>query len=435
MDAESIVENRERSDPRRKGFRSRATVGEVLTTIDACVNCLGAEEVPLAEAAGRILAVDVVAAAPVPPFDRAAMDGFALRGEETFGADPYSPATFQVVGRSRPGGPMDGRVGPGQAAEIATGAPLPEGADAVAPVESCMVQADRLGVFEPVSPGRHIGRRGEDIETAVRALAAGRRLRPQDLGVLSALGRAVVPVIRRPVVSIVITGDELLPAGTTARGAQIADMNSVMASALVERDGGRPVVIGPLADDPAGLERVLASAVEQSDLVLVSGGSSTGPEDYAPGVVAALGTLAIHGVGLRPASPTGLGFVKNVPIFLLPGNPVSCLCAYDLFAGRAVRRLGGRAPAWPYRAILRPLASKLVSALGRVDYTRVRLVGDRVEPMAIGGASILSSTTRADGFVLVPADLEGYPAGTEVTVWLYDLESSSSESIDTRALT
>jgi molybdopterin molybdotransferase len=330
---------------------------------------------------------------------------------------------------------MIGRVGSGEAAEIATGAPLPEGADAVAPVESCTVQVDRLRVFEPVSPGRHVGRKGEDIEASAHALAAGRRLRPQDLGILSALALSVVPVIRKPIVTIVVTGDELLPAGTPVTGAQIADMNSVMVVALVERDGGRPVVIGPLADDPADLGRVLAAAVEQSDLVLVSGGSSTGPEDHAPGVVAALGMLAIHGVGLRPASPTGLGFVKDVPVFLLPGNPVSCLCAYDLFAGRAVRRLGGRPPAWPYRAILRPLASKLVSVLGRVDYTRVRLEEGKVEPMATGGASILSNTTRADGFVLVPADLEGYPAGTEVTVWLYDLESPSSESIDTRALT
>ena len=229
-----------------------------------------------------------------------------------------------------------------------------------------------------------------------------------------------------------ITGDELLPAGTPAIGARIADMNSVMVAALTERDGGRPVVIGPLADEPADLERVLASAVEQSDLVVLSGGSSTGPEDHAAGVVAALGTLAIHSVELRPASPSGLGFVKDVPVFLLPGNPVSCLCAYDLFAGRAIRRLGGRPVAWPYRAVLRRLASKLVSALGRVDYTRVRLVGGRVEPIATGGASILTTTTRADGFVLVPADLEGYAAGTEVTVWLYDLEQPSSESIDTQ---
>jgi molybdopterin molybdotransferase len=155
-------------------------------------------------------------------------------------------------------------------------------------------------------------------------------------------------------------------------------------------------------------------------VVLVSGGSSTGPEDHAPGIVAQWGEIAAHGIALRPASPAGLGFLNGIPIALLPGNPVSCLCAYDFFGGRIVRRLGGRPPDWHYRSIERPLACKLVSALGRVDYARVRLSGDRVEPLAISGASILSSTTRADGFVVIPADREGYAEGSLVKVWLYD---------------
>ena len=171
---------------------------------------------------------------------------------------------------------------------------------------------------------------------------------------------------------------------------------------------------------PPVLEEELARAAASAELVLVSGGSSTGPEDHAPGLVARLGSLDVHGVALRPASPTGLGFIQGVPVVLLPGNPVSCLCAYDLFAGRIVRKLAGRPVSWPYRSIERPLARKLTSDLGRLDYVRVRLVGESVEPMATSGASILSSTTRADGFVLVPADLEGYPAGATVTVWLYD---------------
>jgi len=175
-----------------------------------------------------------------------------------------------------------------------------------------------------------------------------------------------------------------------------------------------------MADDRDSLEEALANAAGSADAVLISGRSSTGPEDHAPGLVARLGTLDVHGVALRPASPTGLGLVRGVPVVLLPGNPVSCLCAYDLFGGRIIRKLGGRAVDWSYRAIDRPLARKLASSLGPLDYVRVRVVGEKVEPMAIGGASILSSTTRADGFVLVPADLERYPAGATVKVWLYD---------------
>jgi molybdopterin molybdotransferase len=171
--------------------------------------------------------------------------------------------------------------------------------------------------------------------------------------------------------------------------------------------------------------------------VLVSGGTTTGPEDHAPRQVAELGELPVHGVALRPASPTGLGFIParqssearsqpvQVPVVLLPGNPVSCLCAYEFFAGPIIRRLAGRPSSWPHRAMVLPLARKLVSVVGRVDYARVQIVNGRVEPLAVSGASILSSTTRADGFVIVPADCEGYGQGTPVQVMLYDDAMSS----------
>ena len=410
----------EHRDPRWRGFRSRTPVADVLALIDRRIGPLEMEESALTAAAGRVLTEQIRASLPVPPFDRAAMDGYALRGKETFGADPYTPALFRVVGRSRPGKRFDGKVEPGQAVEIATGAPLPSGADAVVPVEATSRQGDVVRVVEPTPPARHVGRKGEDLSEGATVLPAGRMLRPQDLGLLSALGRSAIPVVRRPTVTIMITGDELLPPGTPACDDRIADMNSVMVAALVSRDGGLPRVVGPLPDNADALETALAEAANTSDLVLVSGGSSTGPEDHAPGIVAKLGTLDVHGVALRPASPTGLGFVADVPVVLLPGNPVSCLCAYDFFAGRVIRRLGGRPPDWPYHAVLLPLRHKLSSVLGRVDYARVRIADGHAEPMAISGASILSSTTRADGFVLVPADLEGYAAGAEVTVWLYD---------------
>jgi molybdopterin molybdotransferase len=404
-----------------RGFRTRAAVEEVLALIDRRVGPLGHEAIDLADSSGRVLASEVVAQQPVPPFDRAAMDGYALRGEETFGADPYSPARFRMVGSARPGRAYAGVVGPGEAVQITTGAPMPAGADAVAKAESARADGPTIWISEATPPGRHVGRLGEDITPGTVVLSAGRALRPQDLGLLSALGLGTIDVVRRPRVAILSTGDELLPPGTPARDFRIADMNAVMLAALVARDGGRPSTIGPLPDDRDRLRAEVAGAAASHDAVLVSGGSSTGPEDHAPGVLAELGELAVHGVALRPASPTGLGFLGDVPVVLLPGNPVSCLCAYDFFAGRVVRLLGGRGPDWPYRSVARPLAYKLASVVGRVDYARVRLVSDQVEPLAISGASILSSTTRADGFVVVPADLEGYPAGATVTVWLYDL--------------
>ncbi|HMB05401.1 MAG TPA: gephyrin-like molybdotransferase Glp, partial [Isosphaeraceae bacterium] len=384
-------------DPRMHGSRTRTSVDEAIVLIDRRVGPLPAETVDFRGAAGRVLAEAVRAAEPVPAFDRAAMDGYAIRGEETFGAGPYRPAAFRRAGDARPGRRCEVQVGPGEAVQITTGSALPTGADAVVKVESTRAEGDSILVFEATPPGRHVGRRGEDIAAGTIVLPAGRVLRPQDLGALSAVAARSIAVIRRPSVAVLVTGDELLEPGTPARGVQIADVNSVMLAALIARDGGSARVVGPLPDDRARLRDEFARAAAGSDLVLISGGTSAGPEDYAPGLVAELGELAVHGVALRPASPAGIGFLGAVPVVLLPGNPVSCLCAYDFFAGPIVRRLGGRPRAWPYRALVLPLAKELVSVVGRVDYARVRIEQGQVEPLAISGASILSSTTRADG--------------------------------------
>ncbi len=408
------------TDPRQKGFRSRSSVAIVQRWIDDHIRPLDAEAIQLLEAAGRVLAEDVVAGFDIPGFDRAAMDGYAIRGEDSFGADGYSPLTLRVVGRSRPGSPCRATVGPGEAVEIATGAPIPSGADAVARVEGTRKAGDLVHLQEATAPGRHIGRRGEDVRAGSVALTRGRVLRPQDLGLLSAMGTFEVRVTRRPTVGILVTGDELLPPGVRPEGFKIPDANSPMLAALVTRDGGDPIDFEPHEDDKESIRDTIEDMADSFDLVLVAGGSSTGPEDHAPSVVAEIGRLHFHGIAIRPSSPAGLGVVGSTPVFLLPGNPVSCLCAYDFFASRAVRLLNGRRPGWTYRPVQARLATKLVSAVGRVDYARVRLSGGLVEPIAISGASILSSTTEADGFVVVPEDLEGYAEGEGVTAWLYD---------------
>ena len=392
--------------------------------IDSRTKPLGGESLPLSQAAGRVLAVSVHVADSFPPFARAAMDGFAIRGAETLGACRSTPARFRVLGESRPGVGFDGRIGPGDAVLIMTGAPMPDGGDCVVKVESATLVADIVEVNEPTPPGRHVGRIGEDLPEGLVIFRAGRRLRPQDLGVLSAMGRAEINVVKRPRVTIIVTGAELLPPGTPPSGFRIPDMNSVMLAPLIERDGGIATILGPFPDQRAILRSTLREASKSSDIVLVSGGSSTGPEDHAPSLVGELGTLDVHGVALRPAGPTGLGWIGGTPVVLLPGNPVSCLCAYDFFGGRIVRQLAGRDRHWPYRQVDRPLATRLASVPGRVDYTRVYLDETGVEPLATSGASILSSTSRADGFVVVPSDSEGYPAGAVVTVWRYDDETS-----------
>jgi molybdopterin molybdotransferase len=405
-------------DVRMRGFAERADVDEVDRFLAERLTPLGPEEVGVLDCAGRVLAADVRADVDVPPFARAAMDGYAVRGEDTFGGSEYDPVQLRVIGETLPGQRFDGTVAVGEAVRIMTGAPLPAGADAVVMAEACTEQKGRVEVRQAVSPRKNVGSIGEDIRAGEVVLRQGRRLRPQDVGLLASIGAARVPCVTRPKARLVITGSELLPPGRRPEGAQIVDSNSVMLRALVARDGG---VVLPHEILPDRAQRI-RGALEQEDcdVVLVSGGSSVGEEDHAPRLVAELGRLDFHGVAMRPSSPTGVGRIGGRWIFLLPGNPVSCLCAYDFFAGPTVRALGGRSRAWPHRRVILPLGRKISSMAGRVDYVRVRIESGRAVPIATSGASILSSTVKAAGFVIVPREREGVPEGGEVEVFLYD---------------
>lgn len=413
--------SREADDVRMRGFTRRQTVDAALQWLDSHLHALCGELVPLRSAAGRVLDAAVVSEIDVPGFDRATMDGYAVRADDTEGAATYTKLPLSVIGDSMPGLPFAGVVAAGQAVRVMTGAPIPRGADSVLPAE--WVEAEvhdrgpyRINALAAVSPGKNLGKRGEDIVRGTTLLESGRVLRPQDLGVLSSVGVGEVRVVRRPRVRLAVTGNELLPSGSRPHDFYIADANGPMLSALIERDGGIVDFPGLVRDDrDAILEELHADA----DIVIVSGGTSVGIEDVAPMLVAQHGELAVHGIAMRPSSPTGLGRVGHRLIFLLPGNPVSSLCAYDFFAGRAVRALGGRCKEWPYRTMRGRLIRKISSPIGRLDYARVRVAGDLVEPIAVAGASMLSSTTRADGFVVVSDDSEGFAAGSEVNVWLY----------------
>jgi molybdopterin molybdotransferase len=405
------------SDVRMRGFRSRKPVDEVLAWVDAEVSSLGPEAVALTAAHGRVLAASIVSKMDVPAFDRSAMDGFALRAEETIGAGDYNPLPFSVIGQSMPGCPFAGEIGEGQAVRIMTGAPIPTGADAVVPAEFATEIDGTVEITEAVPALKHIGRTGEDVQSGTTLLHVGHRLRPQDCGLLASIGLAEVSVTRSPRVRIVVTGNELAEPGTERGPFQIYEANSHIVSGLIPRDGG--VIESSVRCEDSRDSIRAAITAPGADVILISGGSSVGSEDHAPGLVAELGELPIHGVAMRPSSPAGIGRIGEQFVFLLPGNPVSCLCAYDFFAGRAIRRLAGLPAEWPYRKVDGELVSKIVSQVGRVDYCRVRITDGKIEPLALSGASILSSTTRANAFVIVPPQSEGYAVGTRVEAFLY----------------
>lgn len=406
-------------DVRMRGFRTRAAVADVLAWLDAHpLPAVAATRVAIDDAVGRVLTAPVSSRVNVPPFRRAAMDGWAVRGEETFGATPAAPLDLEVIGVSLPGSPFEASVPRGKAVRIMTGAEVPADTDAVLRAEHGAERGGRLEVREPVAPARHVAAPGEDVRAGAVVLEAGRLLRPQDVALAASIGYGALDVVRAPRIRILTTGDELLPAGTVPDGVRIVDSNTPMLRALITRDGGEPLSAAPLADRREVVREALLR--DDADMVLVSGGSSVGQEDHAPSLVAELGTLDWHGVAMRPASPTGVGRIGGRLVLLLPGNPVSCLSAYDTFAAPQVRRLGGYAPGPIYREVEAPLTRAISSVLGRQDYVRATFDGEAITPLMVTGASILSSTVRAQGFFWVPAPSEGYPEGARVRMALYD---------------
>ena len=411
------------ADVRMRGFVDRISVEQASAWLNTELDRLGvltSERVSLDAGAGRVLAEDVLSTVNVPNFQRAMMDGFALRAADIADASEENPIPIDVLGDCFPGKEFAGKVGAGQGVRIMTGAPMPSGADCVLPVELTETVNEKIHAIKSLSVGKHLGSIGEDISSGDTVLSAGRVLRPQDVGVLSSIGHSQIAVVRRPRVRIIVTGDELLPAGERPKGSQIVDANGPMMTSLVERDGGLPDHPGIVPDDR---DAILAALQDDADIILTSGGSSVGQEDHVPTLLAEYGELAVHGVAMRPAGPIGMGTLNGRLVILLPGNPVACLWGYDLFAGRAIRRLGGRNANWPYRKTTAVLSRDLKSPVGRLDYVRVHLSEGKVEPVSSSGASVLSSTTLADGFVVVPTEVAGFDLGTKVEVFLYDSQS------------
>jgi molybdopterin molybdotransferase len=404
-------------DIRMRGFATRHDVDEALAILTQRITALPSEVIALDEGLDRVLAEDIVAAVDVPHFDRSAVDGYGVRARDTFGASDYNPIPLTLKGEIFPGRSLDLTLGASEAVRIMTGAPLPAGADAVVMAEYAEEEGESVNILQPISPFKNVGRIGEDIRRGDVVLTRGRKLRPQDLGVLASIQVAQIPVYRRPTVALIITGNELVEVNEPLTGCKIGDSNSFTLAGLSRRLGAVPVRKGIIRDD----YHLIKDAVQQlsEDVVIITGGTSVGAEDFAPLIIQELGELVVHGVAMRPSSPVGFGFIRRQPIFLIPGNPVSALVAFDAFVGPTLQLLQGLQPAYPYAKGRGKLTRKIASAIGRVDFVRVRFTAAGVEPLRVTGASILSSTTRADGFVIMDKNSEGLDEGQEVEVYVY----------------
>jgi molybdopterin molybdotransferase len=408
--------NPKADDVRMRGFKKRAPVSYVMAWLNQQSIDLGEHTVTLQEAVGRTLAHDVISQYNIPLFERSMMDGYALIASDTHSASSSNQLQLHVIGKSMPGHGSIAHVTSGATVRIMTGAPIPSGANAVLPAENVEIGTESIMVMESVAEGRNIGRIGEDVRQGSTILKKGRCLRPQDIALLASVGEKSATVFKKLRISIVITGNEILDLGKSPQGYQIINSNGSMLEALSRRDGAHVINSRIVPDD---IELIRQAMQEEYDILLITGGTSVGEEDIVPLLLAEAGELAIHGVAMRPSRSTGMGSIGKKLVFLLPGNPVACLCAYDFFAGQLIRRLSVQTNS-PYLSVKKILKQKLASIIGRTDYARVRLSDDHVEPIAISGAAILSSTTQADGFVIIPENSEGYPSGAEVTVYLYD---------------
>lgn len=398
------------TDVRMKGFARRSSVADVEALIAARITALGGERVPFSRALGRILAETLVADRDVPPHPKSAMDGYAVRAADL-------PGRLRVVAELMAADETTAALGPGEAVRTMTGARVVRGADTVVMVEHTRLDGDHLVVERVDPPGTHVLRQGEDLARGRPVLEAGRRVRPQDVAMMVTIGALEVQVRRRPRVRIVPTGNELVPVGAPAVGSAVVESNSYMLAALAERDGASVELHPIVRDDEALLARVLSEP--GADLVVVTGGSSVGKQDLGPVVMRRIGELPIHGIHVRPASPSGVGFVTGGPAVLLaPGFPVASFVAWDLFGRAIVQRMLGLEPRLPYAVATGALAAHYTKPAERVDVARVVLRGGAIEVLP-GGAALLSTTTQADGFVLFPAGAAAFAAGETHAVHVY----------------
>ena len=385
-----------------------AIVTEAAATVD------GVERVPLAEAGGRVIAEAVTAPTDVPPFDRAAMDGYAVMASDTFGAGRYEPRVLRCVETVFTAQLPTRHLASGECTEIATGAPLPEGADAVVMVEETEKAPNgEIRIFTPVYPRQHVGPRGADIAAGQPVLAPGELLNPSRIGALAATGATDVSVYQRPRVAILSTGNEVVTPGQPLGPGQIYDINRFTLSTVIQSHGGLPVVKPTAADDLRLLtEAVLAATAE--DLLVFSGGSSVGERDLIMDVLQGSGEVLFHGIAVKPGKPTVFGRVNGRPVLGMPGYPTSCLSNAYMLLIPMLRRMA-RLPEHRPRTVRVPLSRRIVSTTGRHQFYTVRVV-DGVAVPAFKASGDITSMSLADGYIEISPQTEIVEAGEMVEV-------------------
>ena len=406
------------TDAAMRPIRETLPLDEALAALfEAALPIERTERVPLRDATGRVLAADAIAALDVPPFDRAAMDGYAVIAQDTFGAGPYAPRVLQRVEKVYTGQVPTRSVAPGQCIEIATGAPMPDGADAVVMVEETEKDAgDEIRILTPVYPRQHVGRKAADIAAGQTIVAKGEVLNPSRIGSLAAVGVFDVDVFARPRIAVLSTGNEIVEPGQPLAPGQIYDVNQFTLSAVIGSHGGVAVSHPSAPDTLADLVDAIRVAARE-DIVVFSGGSSVGERDLILDALRQAGEVIFHGIALKPGKPTVFGRIGKTPVFGLPGYPTSCLSNAYMLLVPMLRRMA-RLPEHHPRTVSLPLARRVVSTTGRHQFYTVRIENGMAVP-AFKASGDITSMSLADGYFEIPAQTDIVEAGEIVEIKLF----------------
>jgi molybdopterin molybdotransferase len=413
--------------PAQEYFFKVKTPEEVRNILREIAHPLSSETVGLeVSVLGRVLAEDVKSPVDLPGFDRAIMDGFAVRAQDTFGASPGAPAYLKLAGEVKMGETASAIVSPGEAVRVFTGSMMPKGADAVVMVEyTDFLDDETVEMVRSVAPGDYVVGKTEDLRKGELMLSRGHIIRPQDIGALAGVGITSVKVSRQPRVAIISSGDEIIPPDEALKIGQIRDINSYSLACLAKQAGGVPIRLGIVRDDFESLKSRLVEGLEKAEIALISGGSSVGARDVTLDVIRSFdgAEILVHGVSIRPGKPIIIAKVDGKYLFGLPGNPVSVMVTFDLFVGFLIELLSGaQQPVWEPRYVKARLNRNIASAPGREDYVSVRLIESEGGMMAgpvLGRSALISTMVKADGLIKIPLESEGLEEGVEVEVAVF----------------
>lgn len=399
-------------------IRETIPLEEARELIDAAIRPITrTERIALVEANGRVLAVGVTSDRDVPPFARAGMDGYAVIAEDTFGASRFEPKTLRVVEKVYTGQIPTKRVGQGEAAEIATGAPMPDGADAVVMVEETeRAGAHDVRILTPVYPRQNVGKQGADITRGQTVLQTGDLLNPSRIGAMAALGISEIEVVEKPAVAILSTGNEIAAPGAELLPGQIYDINRYTLSTIIAEHGGTPVAYQTAQDTLDDLERAIDRCLNE-DVLVFSGGSSVGERDLMLDVIGRRGEIVFHGIAVKPGKPTVFGVIAGKPVFGMPGYPTSCLSNAYMLLVPALRRMA-QLPPHRMRTVQVPVTQRIVSTTGRHQFYTVKIIEGQAQP-AFKASGDITSMSQADGYIEIPAQTDIVEKGEIVDVKLF----------------